>query len=99
MVDTLDGAVEAARRLVDAYPAAIVTAGGEGVAYCDRNGQAFALAAIPVKVVSTHGAGDEFVGAFAAGLARGEPVESAIAAANAAAALLVATPELEREAL
>ncbi|RWB50166.1 MAG: ribokinase, partial [Mesorhizobium sp.] len=46
-----------------------------------------------------HGAGDEFVGAFAAGLARGHQIESAIAAANAAAALLVATPEREREAI
>ncbi|MER8829950.1 ribokinase [Mesorhizobium sp. M0938] len=99
VVDTLEGAAEAARMLIDFYPAAIVTAGGEGVAYCDRDGQAFALAAIPVKVVSTHGAGDEFVGAFAAGLARGLQVEAAITAANAAAALLVATPEREREAI
>ncbi|MEP6567012.1 MAG: PfkB family carbohydrate kinase, partial [Mesorhizobium sp.] len=99
VVDTLEGATEAARRLIDTYPSAIVTAGGEGVAYCDRTGAAFALAAIPVKVVSTHGAGDEFVGAFAAGLARGRPMEAAIAAANAAAALLVATPEGERGAL
>lgn len=96
VVDTLAGAAEAARRLIDAYPSAIVTAGGEGVAYCDRTGAAFALAAIPVKVVSTHGAGDEFVGAFAAGLARGHQMEAAIAAANATAALLVATPEGER---
>lgn len=95
VVDTLAGATEAARRLIDAYPSAIVTAGGEGVAYCDRTA-AFALAAIPVKVASTHGAGDEFVGAFAAGLARGHPVEAAIATANAAAASLVATPEGER---
>jgi ribokinase len=50
-------------------------------------------------VVSTHGAGDEFVGAFAAGLARGHRVEAALAAANAAAALLVATPERQREAI
>ncbi|MER9319158.1 ribokinase [Mesorhizobium sp. M0659] len=95
-VDKLAGATEAARRLIDAYPSAIVTAGGEGVAYCDRTGAAFALAAVPVKVVSTHGAGDEFVGAFAAGLARGHQMEAAIATANAAAALLVATPEGER---
>jgi len=99
VVDTLDGATDAARRLIATYPSAIVTAGGEGVTYCDRTGAAFALAAIPVKVVSTHGAGDEFVGAFAAGLARGRPIEAAIAAANAAAALLVATPEGERGAL
>lgn len=99
VVDALAGATEAARRLVDTYPSAIVTAGSDGVAYCDRAGTTFALAAIPVKVVSTHGAGDEFVGAFAAGLAHGHQIEAAIAAANAAAALLVATPEGERGAI
>ncbi|RWN00740.1 MAG: ribokinase [Mesorhizobium sp.] len=97
VVDTLEGAAEAARQLAIVYPAAIVTAGGDGVAYHDRDGRAFALGAIPVKVVSTHGAGDEFVGAFAAALARGEPTEAAIAAANAAAALLVSTPEADRQ--
>ncbi|WP_287303791.1 PfkB family carbohydrate kinase, partial [Mesorhizobium sp.] len=45
VVDTLEGAAEAARMLIDFYPAAIVTAGGEGVAYCGRDGQAFARAA------------------------------------------------------
>ncbi|MES0096147.1 ribokinase [Mesorhizobium sp. M0019] len=99
VVDTLEGAAKAAGMLVGFYPAAIVTAGGEGVAYCDRDGQAFALPAMPVEVVSTHGAGDELVGAFAAWLARGEPVEAALAAANAAAASLVATPERERGGL
>ncbi|MER8546069.1 ribokinase [Mesorhizobium sp. M0684] len=99
VVDTLEGAAKAAGILVGSYPAAIVTAGGEGVAYRDRDGQAFALPAMPVEVVSTHGAGDEFVGAFAAWLARGEPVEAALAAANAAAASLVATPERERGGL
>lgn len=99
VVDTLEGAAKAAGMLVGFYPAAIVTAGGEGVAYRDRDGQAFALPAMPVEVVSTHGAGDEFVGAFAAWLARGEPVEAALAAANAAAASLVATPERERGGL
>lgn len=99
VVDTLEGAAKAADILVASYPAAIVTAGGEGVAYRDRDGQAFALPAMPVEVVSTHGAGDEFVGAFAAWLARGEPVEAALAAANAAAASLVATPERERGGL
>jgi ribokinase len=96
VVETLDGAAQAARRLVDLCPVAIVTAGGEGVACCARTGEAFALPAIPVKVVSTHGAGDEFVGALAAGLARGEAMRAAVTAANAASALLVSTPEAER---
>ena len=96
VVETLEGASQAARRLVDLCPTAIVTAGGEGVACCDRSGGAFALPAIPVKVVSTHGAGDEFVGALAAALARGEVMRAAVTAANAASALLVSTPEAER---
>ena len=96
VVETLDGAAQAARRLVEAYPVAIVTAGGEGVACCARTGEAFALPAIPVKVASTHGAGDEFVGALAAGLARGKDVQAAVTAANAASALLVSMPEAER---
>jgi ribokinase len=99
VVETLDGAAQAARLLVDLCPVAIVTAGGEGVACCDRTGEAFALPAIPVKLVSTHGAGDEFVGALAAALARGEGMRAAVAAANAASALLVSTPEADRQSL
>ena len=96
VVETLDGAAQAARRLVDLCPTAIVTAGGEGVACCDRSGEAFALPAIPVKVVSTHGAGDEFVGALAAALARGQAMRAALATANAASAVLVSAPRAER---
>ncbi|SDA78087.1 ribokinase [Mesorhizobium qingshengii] len=99
VVETLDSAAQAARRLVDLCPVAIVTAGGKGVACCERTGEAFALPAIPVKVVSTHGAGDEFVGALAAGLARGDAMRVAVTAANAASALLVSTPEAERQGI
>lgn len=99
VVETLDGAAQAARLLVDLCPVAIVTAGGEGVACCDRTDEAFALPAIPVKLVSTHGAGDEFVGALAAALARGEGMRAAVTAANVASALLVSTPEAERQGL
>ncbi|MER9305319.1 ribokinase [Mesorhizobium sp. M0293] len=99
VVETLDGAAQTARLLADLWPVAIVTAGGEGVACCERTGEAFALPAIPVKVVSTHGAGDEFVGALAAGLARGETMQAAVTAANAASALLVSTPEAERDGI
>ncbi|BAV48449.1 PfkB domain-containing protein [Mesorhizobium loti] len=99
VVERLDGAAQAARLLVYLCPVAIVTAGGEGVACCDRTGEAFALPAIPVKLVSTHGAGDEFVGALAAALARGQDIRAAVTAANAASALLVSTPEAERQSL
>ena len=99
VVETLDGAAQAARRLVDLCPVAIVTAGGEGVACCERTGEAFALPAVPVKLVCTHGAGDEFVGALAAGLAGGDAMRAAVTAANAASALLVSTPEAERQGI
>ena len=56
----------------------------------------YALPAVPVRLVSTHGAGDEFIGVLAAGLVRGEAMRPALEAANAAAARLVSTPENER---
>jgi ribokinase len=99
VLDALDGAAQAAQHLVDLCPVAIVTAGSEGVACHDRSGDAFALPAISVKVASTHGAGDEFVGALAAALALGETMRAALTAANAASALLVSTPEAERSGI
>ena len=68
---------------------AIVTAGGAGLALADADGCTL-VAAHPVAVVSTHGAGDAFVGALAARLAAGDALHAAARYANAAAALLVA---------
>jgi len=96
VIDTLDGAADAAGLLLSHFPSVVVTAGGEGVAYADRSGLAFALPGIRVKVESTHGAGDEFIGAMAAALARGVATRDAVSAGNAAAASLVGTPESER---
>lgn len=96
VIDTLKGAAEAARALLAHFPSTIVTAGGEGVAYADQSGTAFTLPGIKVKVASTHGAGDEFIGAMAAALAGGFPIRDAVSAGNEAAALLVSTPENER---
>ncbi len=87
-VDGLRGALEAARILAATYPVAVVTAGGDGVACVSRHGE-FAIAAIKVKVVSTHGAGDEFTGVLAAELAKGQHIEAALRSANQAAAALV----------
>jgi ribokinase len=68
------------------------TAGGEGVA-CVERGKAreIAMPARKVKLVSTHGAGDEFIGALAASLAAGFDIEAALEKANDAAAILVST--------
>jgi ribokinase len=97
VVDTLDGALQAARRLARHYPEAVVTAGGAGVAYANANGRGVVLEAVNVEVESTHGAGDEFIGVLAAELARGADMDVALRRANLAAATLVSTPESLRE--
>lgn len=95
IVDTLQGALRAGRILARTYPTAVVTAGGEGVACVTRDGEEFAINAVKVELVSTHGAGDEFTGALAAALAKGCGIEDALQAANKAAALLVSKqPEI-----
>ncbi len=96
VVETLSGALEAARILARVYPAAVVTAGGAGVAYADAEGDELVVEAVKVKVESTHGAGDEFIGVLAAEIASGAMMEDALRKANNAAARLVATPEAER---
>lgn len=85
---SLGEAEAAAKRLARDFPQVVVTAGGAGLAFASGK-RSFTVAAEPVKVVSTHGAGDTFVGALAAALAGGETIEAALAAANHAAALLV----------
>ncbi|MBY4630923.1 ribokinase [Rhizobium croatiense] len=95
VVDTLAGAASAAKQLAGRFPVAVVTAGGEGVACATQHGEEFFIAAIKVKLVSTHGAGDEFTGVLAAELARGRDIRAAIGAANQAAAALVSTPRAD----
>jgi ribokinase len=82
----------AAAALCARVPCAIVTAGGDGLAVATAAGWRARLAAHDVTLVSTHGAGDCFVGALAARLAAGGSLDAALRYANAAAALLVATP-------
>ncbi len=91
----LDSAANAARKLAEVFPQAVVTAGGAGVASAGRLG-AIRLAALPVTVLSTHGAGDEFVGCLAAELAAGGGLQKALGLANEAAARLISTPEAAR---
>lgn len=92
VVDTLEGAANAANLLAARFPVVVVTAGGDGVACATRNGDAFSIEAIKVELVSTHGAGDEFTGVLASELARGRGIRAALEAANRAAAVLVSTP-------
>lgn len=75
----------------------IVTAGEEGLWL--RSGTAdLYLPAHPVTVRSTHGAGDMFVGAFAAEIDRGADVRAAASFAQAAAALHVSRHGPDRAA-
>ncbi|NTE88824.1 ribokinase [Agrobacterium rubi] len=96
VVETLDGALAAAKILAQTYPEVVVTAGGAGVAYASRDGAETVIPAIKVNVESTHGAGDEFIGVLAAELASGRSIVDALRQANRAAAVLVSTPEQDR---
>jgi ribokinase len=90
-VESLETALAAARILAKQYPVAVVTAGGDGVAFASSTGEQ-AIPAIKVQLVSTHGAGDEFIGVLAAQTAAGAKMETALRKANEAAAILVSTP-------
>lgn len=89
-VDDLSGAAGAAARLAGRFAAVVVTAGAYGLALCQSGQAAVPIAAQPVQVVSSHGAGDAFVGTLAAQLARGQTLEASCHAASAAAARHVA---------
>ena len=87
-VQSVDGAAQAL--LARGPHAVVVTLGASG---CRLYRRAAAPHAVPGRragdVVDTSGAGDTFSGALAAALARGEPLETALSWANAAAALSV----------
>jgi ribokinase len=97
VIETLGGALAAAKLLARTYPQVVVTAGGAGVAYADKDGHEVAIDALKVNVESTHGAGDEFIGVLAAQIASGATLDAALRNANLAAARLVAMPEKDRE--
>src|SRR3954452_2857959 len=88
LVDDLPSALAAARRLSSGFGTVVVTAGGAGVAGLQRGAEPSALPALPVSLVSTHGAGDVFVGALAASMVHNgdAPLLVHLQAANMAAA-------------
>lgn len=68
----------------------LITRGAEGAEFRDlKAGQVWRQPAFRVRAVDTTGAGDCFAGWFAAGLARGEDVPTALRHASAAAAVQV----------
>lgn len=89
-VVNLDSAAAAAARLGRDYRAVVVTAGGDGLAG-HASGETTVLPALPVEIVSTHGAGDVFVGSMVAALASGAAFSESLSRANKAAAAHVST--------
>jgi sugar/nucleoside kinase (ribokinase family) len=72
----------------DTRAAVVVTDGGNGLWFCERqNRQISHIAAYEVAVVDTTGCGDIFHGAYALGIARGHDVAASLTFASAAAAL------------
>ena len=67
--------------------ACLMTLGKKGVAAAAKDGRVFSVASLPVKPVDTTGAGDAFVGIFAAGIDAGLPFAESVRRACCGAAL------------
>lgn len=91
-VTDLASAGQAAMTLCDRVATVIVTAGGHGVAWATQGMQAVERPAISVEVISTHGAGDVFIGTLCRALAEGADLATGLTQANTAAALHISTP-------
>jgi ribokinase len=88
-VDELVSAARAARTLHRrGPPRVILTLGGDGVVACDASGCRH-FPALKVNTVDTTAAGDTFIGALCAALARDETLDAGIALGIQAAALCV----------
>ena len=90
-LSTTAEAMDAARQLSQSVGKVIVTLGGDGLVHMRAGGRAEYQPAFRAKVVSGHGAGDFFTGAFVSQLAAGSEFEAAIHYAQAAAAVYVST--------
>ncbi len=73
-------------------PDVVVTAGKDGAAWTGAQVGSGVVNAVPVKVISAHGAGDMFVGRLVAELVCNAGLGDAVQAANEAAALHVSKP-------
>jgi ribokinase len=99
VVETTAEAIAVAGSLVAGGCDAIVTLGGGGAVLALADGEPRHFPALPVKVRSTHGAGDAFAGALAARLAPGADLHAALGYAQVAAALHVSCTPDERESI
>ncbi len=88
-VNDLSSASEAALKLNKTFPVVVVTAGECGVAFTEAGGLCNSLPAEKVTLVSTHGAGDCFMGMFCASMINGCSLAESVSKANKAAAIHV----------
>jgi ribokinase len=98
LAGTGDPAAAAAALRARGPATVIVTLGGDGLLAATASG-VLHLPAPRVRVASSHGAGDAFLGALAADLARDADLQEALAFAQGAAALTVATHPDDRATL
>ena len=90
--------LEALKKLQNLGPKeVIITLGADGYTGISRDGEIFSKPGIKVAVLSTHGAGDSFVGTLAAFICKGEHISVAAQYAQASSALHVKTPIDQRE--
>ena len=91
-VNSPETALVAAKRLLEAgVKRVLITLGHQGVLYADGDGHTH-YPVEPVNAIDTTAAGDTFVGGFAAALANGETLQTAISLGQQAAALAVTRP-------
>ncbi|MGB8819344.1 MAG: ribokinase [Rhizobiaceae bacterium] len=86
-------AIAALQCLAGGRRSVVITLGGGGLVVGVPSGDPVRIAALPVTVTSTHGAGDCFVGVLAAQLAAGASLIDACQFANRAAAAYVSRPQ------
>lgn len=99
LIGRSEAALDPAQAAVELHsrgPAAVIVTLGAGGLVLAEGGAPVHLPAQPVSVVSTHGAGDAFIGALAAEWARGSDLATAAAFGHAAAALHVSLPVEDR---
>jgi ribokinase len=91
-IDSFTDAAEAASRLLELGPQAVILKLGRAGCFVAAPGFTGGVAGFAVEAVDSTGAGDTFNGAFAMGLAEGMPLPCAATFANAAAAISVTRP-------
>jgi ribokinase len=91
-VNDLQSAEEAAMKLLERGPqAVIITLGREGAFLATKEKKQF-FPAFPIKAVDTTGAGDAFIGGFASALVESKSLEEALRMASANGALAATKP-------